>query len=215
MLVSPNFPHDCCQGDRLCCVWNYPLFVLDKASAQKVGWFQAWFLWKLGFWHFPNPAQRAEGSAGCLSSTAGWKDAVVGVCRRFSECSLQMLSEVQRVRHLPLGSQTTKRLKSWLPGPSSGLWGLPVLTGEVGMLRQPQMLPAPSFLINYFRHFPIKVNLYFSCFNTVCSKTQHLNWTRTGFAKLALKANLTYAWPPASLILPVIKTFSKTLCFCV
>lgn len=98
-------------------------------------------------------------------------------------------------------------------GPSSGLWGLPLLTGELGMLRQPQMLPVPSFLINYFRHFPIKVNLHFSCFNTVCSKTKHLNWTRTGFAKLALQANLTYAWPPVSLILTVIRPFQRPCVF--
>lgn len=88
----------------------------------------------------------------------------------------------------------TKRIKSWLPGPqfhtgglSSALWGLPLSAGERGMLPQPQMQRAPSLLINCFRHFPINVKLCFNCFNTVCSETAHLNWTRTGFCQPCLK----------------------------
>lgn len=139
---------------------------------------------------------KGEDSAGGSSITVGWKDAFfVFSFFWYVQMILRVvfINVVRGWAHWEPSTWKENDKKNKIkfaclpPPPSIHAWPLfssmsSLLTGEPGMrLSQPKVPHALSFLINYFRYFPIKVNLCFSCFHTVCSKTEHLNWPRTGF----------------------------------
>lgn len=144
-----NVSQNCCQRDRLCCcIWNYMLFFFDEDQTQQVGQFQALFLWKLHLNAFQIHVGRTRTQlADCLSQLVGNMHFFFGMFKWLSEFCLSMLSGAESGRNLPLERKVTKRIKSRWPGPQFHawpllvLWGLPLLTGELGMLHQPPKQP--------------------------------------------------------------------------